>query len=732
MVRLWLPRVGWTLLVLILTALVALLTWEPLFAVQPGPPPPTRAYKAEIVRDEFGVPHIHGHTDADVAFGIAWAHAEDDFSTLQDVMAMTRCRYGAIAGADGAGVDYACNLTRPRELVRARYDTLGADTRALLDAYATGLNLYAKKHPGEVKLERLFPVNGEDIATGFALRIPFFAGLDRVMKPLVEGGPAANEAGPALLGNKGLRYGIGGADTDGGPSLPVATAEDGSNAFAVAPARSGDGATRLVSNTHQPWRGGVAWYELELQSDSGWHFAGATFPGSPVPFLGHNDVLGWTNTVNRPDLADVYKLTLDVAGNEYRMDGKWLPLTRERVWLPVRFGPIVLPVPRWVARDVHGPVIENKRGAFALRYGGMDTIGAVDEWYHLGKAKNFAEWQAQLSRLDIPTTNFTYADREGHIAFFYNARIPERKPGFDWRGVLPGDRSDLIWKGSVAWAMIPKVIDPASGFVFNSNNTPFVAAGPGSELDPAKFLPEEGIETDMTNRARRAVALLSAARPLGRAELERIKWDTAYVNAGYVKWMLDRIAALNLSDAPELQRAQKLLATWDFTADGKGAADTLAVMVLREANSAAYNHRAVLPPRQVLADAVAHLTKWFGRIDPPLLEAQRIRQGTADWPMDGGGDTLRAATSYDFSPVDGRLLTKHGDSFIMFIEWLKGGKVKSESIVPFGTATTRPQSPHYADQARLFSEHRLKPVWFEAADVARHAVRRIVVSNTSG
>lgn len=728
MVRRWSIRSAWTLLVVALLALVFLLCWEPFFAEQPGPPPPPRQYSAEVIRDEFGVPHIHGKTDADVAYGVAWAHSEDDFSTLQDVLAMTRCRYGAIAGQDGAATDYVCHLFAPRDLVRRQYASIPADTRALMDGYASGLNQYAAKHPAEVKLARLFPVNGEDVATGFALRLPFFAGIDRMLKPLVEGTALPQEYGPPMPGHKLAPLAAGGGDYEGSPGV-LPGQEDGSNAFAIAPKRSGDGVTRLVSNSHQPWRGGVAWYELEVRSDQGWHFVGANFPGSPFPFLGHNEALGWTNTIDRPDLADVYKLVLSPDKASYRLDGQWRKLERQRVWLPVKLGPLTLPIPRWVARSEHGPVIENRNGAFALRYAGIDTIGAIDEWYHLNKATDFASWQAILGRMEVPSTNFIYADRTGNIAYFYNARIPLRKPGFNWRGVLPGDRSDLIWRQPVAWEAIPKNINPASGFLFNSNNTPFLAAGPGSELDPRRFAPELGIETDMTNRARRAVKLMAATNPITRAELERIKYDVAYERAGAAKWMMDAIAALDLSKEPDLARAQKLLAGWDWEADGKNPADTLAVMVLKEATSASYNHRAPHPPHDVLADAVAHLTRWFGRIDPPLLDAQRIRQGKADFGMDGGGDTLRAATSYDLSPTDGRLLVKHGDSYVMFVEWPKNGPVHSESIVPFGAATTRPDSPHYSDQAQLFAAHKLKPVHFDAADVAAHAVRRYVVSS---
>ena len=159
----WAKRIGGGLLAGLLLILIALMTWEPFFAPAPAAPS-TRAYSAQITRDEFGVPHIHGKTDPDVAFGIAMAHAEDDFATLQDVAAMTRGRYGAIAGADGAKVDFAFHLLDARGTVQRRYAALPGDVKALLDAYAAGLNRYAAEHPGEVKLARLFPLNGRDIA----------------------------------------------------------------------------------------------------------------------------------------------------------------------------------------------------------------------------------------------------------------------------------------------------------------------------------------------------------------------------------------------------------------------------------------------------------------------------------------------------------------------------------------------------------------------------------------
>jgi acyl-homoserine-lactone acylase len=729
----WIGRTGWGLALAGLVGAVALINWEPFLAEQPGVPPPSHSYSAEISRDEFGVPHIHGRTDPDTAFGVAYAHAEDDFSTLQEVLAMTRGRYGALAGADGAGVDFAYHFIDARGTARRHYGALPGDVRAVLDGYASGLNRYAATHPREVRMARLFPVNGEDIATGFVLRLPFFFGLDRVLGPLAKDEPLRPEHGPSLTGQDHDEFGIGAVDQlvpARAMPLPMGDAAEssGSNAFAVAPAHSTDRTTRLIANSHQPWRGGVAWYELAIDSDSGWHFAGATFPGSPWPFLGHNDNLGWTNTVNRPDLIDVYKLEVDAGAKNYKLDGKWQPLASERVWLPVRFGPFVLPVPRRVWRSVHGPALVTARGVYAVRYAGIDSLDSLTQYYRLTKARNFTEWQTAMAMQGVPATNFIYADRAGTIAYWYNAAIPDRKPGPDWRHPVSGTDSSLIWRRPIAWDKVPHLINPASGYLFNSNNTPLLAAGPGSELDPAAIPAIWGVETDLTNRARRASKLLAAAGPLSREALLAIKFDTAYERAGYVAWMLDAIARLDLRREPELAEGQKLLASWDFNADSKGPADALAVMVLEPAMKASYGLRAAPDPHAVLAEAVHHLQAHFGRIDPPLGAVLRVRQGKADLPYEGGGDTLRAATDWD-AESDGRLSVKHGDSYIMVIEWGPDGAVRSQSIQPYGAATSRPDSPHYADQAPLFVKRRFKPVWFTRADVAKHAVRRYEVSS---
>ncbi len=703
-------RVSVILFGLIVLVAIALAVWEPLFTRRVVAPP-ARRYDTVIARDTFGVPHIFGRTDADVSYGVGYAHAEDDFATLQEVVAMARGRLGAMTGQAGAATDYALALLGARATVDRDYDKQPADVRALLEAYAAGLNRFAAQHPGEVRLKRLFPVDGHDIATGFVLRSPFFFGLDKVLGALAKDQPLPPESAGAT------------PDTPD-PAVLAPTGEgnmNGSNGFAVAPKRSSDGWTRLLSNAHQPWRGQVAWHELVVHSGQGWNFAGATFPGVPYPLLGHNEHLGWTNTVNRPDMVDVYRLRTNADASAYRFDGRWRALERHRVWLPVKlWGPFVLPVPKTVYRAVQGPVIVNRSGAFAIRYGGADQLRMAEEYYRLTRAQDLAGFQRALAIQGVPGTNFIYGDAAGHIGLFYNASFPRRRAGYDYRHLLPGDTSRDFQPGTVPWRAVPRNVDPASGFIVNANNTPYQAAGAGSELNPADWSPLLGVETDTTNRATRAIELMGATRAIGEAELLRIKFDTGVSRHGWAaRWFADLARAKVSGDA---RRAQMLLAGWDWTLDGHGRADALAAMLMRAGQKWHYQRLPEADPAAELMAAAAYLRTHFARLDPPLGSVLRLRHGAVDLAMDGGPDVLRAASTWDEAP-DGRLVVNHGDSFVMLVGWDRAGRVRSRSIQPYGAATTRPASAHYSDQAALFVRHQLKPVWFRASELRAHIER---------
>ena len=690
-------RVALGLLAVAVVVAIGLMVWEPLAASAPDADPAV-AHHARIRRDTFGVPHIDGATDADVAWGLAYAESEDDFHTIEELLAAIRGRSAALTGAEGAKIDYVGRLIDAEGQARRGYATLSPATRALVEAYAAGLNHYADTHPGEVRLRRLFPATGRDIVAGFALRSPFFFGLDRTLGAL-----AADRLPPR----------------DGSP-----VDERGSNAFAVAGRRSADGVTRLVSNSHQPWTGGVAWYEVVLHSMTGWHFAGALFPGAPFGLVGHNDTLGWTNTVNRGDLVDTYKLVLDGDGRHYRYDGRWLPLERKRVWLHVKVGPFVLPVPKTIARSRQGPVVTNRLGSFAVRYAGFGDVRQIEQYYLLNRARDLGEWRRAMAMQAVPATNFVYADAAGHIAYIYNERFPHRAPGFDWRGVLPGDTSRVVWTTYEPTSADPTYVDPASGWLANSNNTPFVATGGGGDLDPSSFSPLLGIETYMTNRAYRfrdRFAALGTAK-ISRADLLGIKFDKGYSRDGWAGVWMARVLAVEPRGDKNIVAAQALLRTWDWTLDGRNRADTLAMFVLSSASGAGYRGDPLPDAAATLKDDVTFLMTHAHRLDPPLTDLQRIVRGTANVGVTGGPDALRAIYSHE-DAASGKRVGFDGDSFVMLIEWGPGGRVRSQSIQPFGSAIERPESRHYSDQVAPFAGERFKPVYFDEADLAVHVER---------
>ena len=352
------PRAWWAAAACA-AALVAVVVPKPPRSADPARllPPPGR-YDVRILRDTWGVPHVFGRTDADAAYGLAFAHAEDDFETIQWSLLAARGRLATRLGPEAAPNDFVVQLLRVNEVVDAGYARdLSPATRALCEAYADGVNHYAALHP-EKAWPGLFPAKGRDVVAGFVHKLPFFFGLDRVLKNLL-----SEEA----------------------DAPPLA----GSNAFAIAPSRSADGATRLVVNSHQPWTGPVAWYEAHVHSEEGWDAVGGVFPGAPVILHGHNRRLGWAHTVNDPDLIDVYALTVDPDDpTRYRYDGAWRPFEQRTATIDVKlWGPLAITVRRDAWWSVHGPVVRGPRGTFAVRLAGYGEVRQVEQWFRMNKAQ---------------------------------------------------------------------------------------------------------------------------------------------------------------------------------------------------------------------------------------------------------------------------------------------------------------------------------------------------------
>jgi acyl-homoserine-lactone acylase len=668
------------------------------------PPAPERAiliaqaarYHARIQRDHYGVPHISGPTDPDVAFGLGFAHSEDDFATIQDAALTARGQLASVKGSKGAVTDYLVQLLKVRQTVASQYDTaLPADARAVLQAYADGVNYYAALHPEKVE-SGLLPMSGQDVAAGFVFRTPFFYGLDHVIAKIMAPAPKAARTATNISMTG---------------SLPI-----GSNGIAVAASKSADGATRLLVNSHQPYLGPVAWYEAVLDSGEGWHVAGGFFPGSPFMLHGHNAHLGWANTVNAPSVSTVYRLDVNPANpDQYRLDGQWKSFEKADAAIRVKiWGPLIWTVHRPLLWSVHGPVFKSENGVFAVRYAGRGEARQPLQYYRLNKAANRDEWLAAMSLQALPSINYIYADEKGNIGYVYNGEFPLRAEGRDWSQVQPGDRSDLIWQGYLPFDRVPQIWNPKSGYVFNSNNTPFQATGLGDALKPSDFSPTMGIQTDMTNRAYRAQETFGADAAISAEAFRTYKFDLAYSEHSDFARRIAEVVKIDPGSDKDLSSAQALLKDWDRRTNIGSRAAALAVLMGTEA--AQSDSHPDVPPIEALRHAITTLKTHFGRIDPEWGQVNRIRRGNLDLPIDGGPDIYRAV--YGVAQSDGTLTASGGDTFIMFVAWDKTGALSSDSVHQFGSATLDAHSPHYADQTPLFAAMKTKPVLFTANELA--------------
>ena len=691
-------------------------------------PVAAKTYDVKILRDSWGVPHIYGKTDADVAYGLAYAHCEDDFRTIEDTMIATRSLGGSVNGPDAAAIDFIVHLLGVWDDVHAKYETdLSPETRALCEAYAAGMNLYAEKHPDQVQLPDIYPVTGKDVVAGFVFKAPFFYGLDIQVLRLF-GDKRASEVATkqaSLSGSEQLDFSY---ETAFANTRDFLTQQlpYGSNTFSVSPKRSSDGSTFLNINSHQPYEGPVAWWECHLHSEEGWNMVGGLFPGMPVMGHGHNPDLGWAMTVNSPDLVDVYVLEINPDNpDQYKYDGEWLDLEIKTVTLKVKINPdsdLKMNVRREVIRSVYGPVLRQEHGTYAIRYAGMGGIQQVEQWYKMNKARNFDEFQDALKIQGIASLNVGYGDKEGNIMYLYNARLPMRTPGYDYELYLPGNTSETNWDSYLPFEKLPMVINPASGFTQNTNDTPFnTTVGPE---DPREedFDVTFGIETNMTNRGLRAMELFGGDDSITKEEFYRYKYDMKYSKDSVMAKFLAKMMTLELSGDADVAEAVRIIKGWDLSThpDSRGAA--ISVMTVLPFALKSDN----LPDTAALAKAIKEnatlLKEKHGRIDPRWSEVNRVIRGDVNMGIGGGPDILHAVYG-ELNKETGQFKGRAGDTYVLLVHWDADGKVSSESVHQYGNATLDETSPHFADQVPLFVKRELKPVWIEESEIRNHLER---------
>ena len=657
-------------------------------------------YNVIIYRDTWGVPHIFGDKDEDTAYGLGYAHAEDDFATIQDILIAARGNLAKYYGRSVAANDYMVKLLKIWDTVEKNYENgLSDDVIKISEAYADGINHYVSLYPDKA-FKGVFPVKGKDIVAGFIHRMPLMFGLDGTLAKL-----ATN------------KYPIKNEDPSTSESDILNQRMLGSNVIAVSPSRSDDKFTRILINSHQPWSGPVAWYEAHLNSNEGWNMVGGLFPGSPVVLVGHNENIGWSHTVNKPDLIDVYELTLNPKNsNQYYFDGRYENFEISESSIKVKiWGPIKWTFKRKVFRSKHGPVIKNEHGSFAIRYSGHDEFRYLEQWFRMNKSQNFDDFENALKLMAIPMFNTIYADKEGNIFYIYNALFPKRSDGYIWEGdPLKGDTSENLWKDYLPYKDLPKILNPKSGFLQNCNSSPFLATTGNDNPDQSLYNNNLGIERFQTNRALRAHEVYGEDLSIDRSEFYNYKYDTKYSEKSVLVTNLKRFLAEAKTKDKNANQAINILSKWNYETDSLAVGVHYALDAIKPVynpDDYYYDYELIM---QRLMTSVNKTKDHFGKLDIKWGDIQRLKRGNKNLALSGGPDILRAI----YTKGDkGQRKAVAGDCYFQIVEWSPKGEVSSQSIHQYGSATLDSNSPYYNDQSQLFSTNKMKPVWMSLKDI---------------
>lgn len=654
----------------------------------------------DIVRDKWGVPHIFGKTDAETSYGLAWANAEDDFKTMQFTMLAGKGMLGRVNGKDGATVDYVVSLLRCKQIVEQEFGNLSPDFVRLIEGYVAGINAYAATHPKEVLLKKAFPLTAKEYLTSTILSLSVISGVEKQLQ--------------TILQNK----------LDGLKDFKAA----GSNAIAILNTKTTDGATYLANNSHQPLEGPVAWYEAHLVSEEGWNMLGGLFPGGPVVFAGTNENLGWAHTVNNQDKIDVYQLEINPENeNQYKFDGEWVDLEVEKVKLKVKIGPFVIPVKKEAYWSKYGATLKSDQGTFSVRFGANMDIRGIEQWYRMNKASNYAEFYKAMEMVAIPGFNTVYADRDDNIFYVSNGKIPIRNPNYDWDGVLPGNTSETLWTEFHPFSDLPQYLNPKSGYLFNTNNTPFNATGEADNLKNEDFDPTMGYETFDNNRSKRMGDLLKSYDKLSYDDFKRVKYDSQLPKDSLLyPTDLNVLFRLDETKYPDVAKQISTLKNWDRNADidSEGAAIFMKFYwnVYEKYKNDGFE-RTISEDESIelLRSVKNHFTKNFGKENVTLGEIQKLKRGDKALPIWGLPDVITAmyaATEYG----EGKHNVKQGETYIELTKLKKGQLPEIESVINYG-ASNHPENPHYDDQMEIYAAKKLKRMTLDKNEVRKNAVR---------
>ena len=616
--------------------------------------------KAEILWDNYGVPHIYGKTTADMYYAFGWAQMHNHANLLLQLYGEGRGRAAEYWGKRYLNSDEIIQRFDLAQVAQKVYSEQHPEYKTYLDEFVKGINAYANAHPEAIdeKHKQVLPITPQDvIAHTINVICLSFVASDNIYDAVRETRP-------------------------------------GSNALAIAPSRSASKHALLMANPHLPWQGLFTFFEAHLNAP-GFSAYGSTLAGMPVLAIAFNNNLGWTHTVNPIDGATTYRLTLK--DNGYLLDGKVLPFETRTVTIKIRQNDGTMKEEQLVCRHARqGPVVGDKNGkAYAVRIAGLDNAYFNEQYHKMCKASNLAEFEAAIKMLQMPMFNIVYADRGGNILYVDGGDMPVRSEGdfWFWNTKVDGTSSKYIWTTIHPYKDLPKLINPPSGFVQNANDAPWLCTYP-MVLDkskyPAYMAPELWYAKDF--REQRIINLIKDNHSITFDQLIGYKLNTGLETADRILAELINAAAQS-SDSLTV-KAAGVLKAWDRHTDTSSRGAVLFVQWYFAMNrDSIYKNKwsfsepistpnGLMYPEYAarkLKQAALQVVTRCGSLDVPWGQFFRFSSGQTDLPGNGTFSYLGSYRAIGYQRYNNNKFNAvEGDSYVAITEF--GEKPKSHGL----------------------------------------------------
>lgn len=681
-----------------------------------------QAERITITRDDWGIPHVYGPTDADVVFGMVYAQAEDDYARIELNYLNSLGRLAEAEGESAIWSDLRMKLFVDPADLEARYAESPAWLRDLMDSWASGLNYFLHTHP-EVErraIERYEPwmaLSFTEGSIGGDIERVSTRGLEEMYG--AEAGVQVGDAAP-------LREGV----DDVSLSANVIPEPTGSNGFAIAPSNTVAGNALLLINPH------TSFYfraEVHMVSEEGLNAYGAVTWGQFFIYQGFNETAGWMHTSTGADAIDefAYEVIERDDGVFYMYGDEERQMQSRSITVPFRDGDAMAERTFEVFYSHEGPIVRSADGSWIAVKLMFEPVDALTQSYSRTKAANYDEYKEVMNLHTNSSNNTLFADAEGNVAYFHANFVPIRDTRFDWSQPVDGNDPATAWQGLHSVDDSPLVVNPSNGWIQNTNNWPYTAAGVDAPDSPRQAdFPAYMDRYTENARGVHAIRVLE-----GRTDFT----IQGLIDAAYDSWLpvfADMVpgliaaydAAPSAAAATEVSEQIEVLRNWDYRFGVESVPTSLAIYWATELRGMARGGEPTAADQlAALAAASATLVEDFGDWRTPWGEINRFQRLTGDivQPFDDDGPSIpvgfTSATwgslaAYGQRTFNGtkKMYGTRGNSFVAVVEF--GDRMNARAITAGGQSGD-PSSPHFNDQAERYASGDLRPVYFYRDDV---------------